>query len=85
LAAGFTVYDVFVTSVNQGNPPLGFELNNRVEISTGPFFVTLLTNNKPKEITRHDIIDVNVIDPFATENINMTNVAECTPGVHVHR
>ncbi|MEP7344005.1 MAG: RagB/SusD family nutrient uptake outer membrane protein [Gemmatimonadaceae bacterium] len=80
LAAGFTTYDVLVTAVNVGNPPFGFELNNRVEITTGPFFVTLLPNNKPNEVTIRDIIETNKQEPFATENIAMVNVATCHPG-----
>ncbi|MBV6521427.1 MAG: hypothetical protein MNPFHGCM_01563 [Gemmatimonadaceae bacterium] len=79
LAAGFTHADALVSSVNTGNPAFGFELNNRVEISTGPFFVSLLPNNKPREVILHDIVDTGKIDPFATEMINLTNVASCTP------
>ncbi len=79
LAAGFTHYDVHVTSVNQGNPPFGFELNNRVEISTGPFFVSLNSTNKPDVVTIKDIIETTKQEPFSTENINAVNVTECTP------
>ncbi len=79
LAAGFTHYNVLVTAVNVGNPPFGFELNNRVEITTGPFFVTLLPNNKPNRVTIKDIIETTKQDPFATENINMVNLATCDP------
>lgn len=73
LDAGFTNLDLLVTSVNQGNPPFGFEMNNRVEITTGPFFVTLNTTNKPASIIVKDIIETSKQDPFATEMINLVN------------
>lgn len=79
LAAGFDAYDVQVTSVNQGNPPFGFELNNRVEITTSTFFTSLGSTNKPTAVTLKDIVDVNTQEPFATENINIVNVTSCTP------
>ncbi|MFN8571174.1 MAG: RagB/SusD family nutrient uptake outer membrane protein [Gemmatimonadaceae bacterium] len=78
LAAGFTSHDVLVTSVNQGNPPFGFELNNRVEITTSPYFVTLGPTNKPTSIILKDIVEANKQEPFSTENILLTNMATCS-------
>jgi hypothetical protein len=79
LAAGFTNYDVLVTAVNTGNPPFGFELNNRVEITTSDYFVTLGSTNKPTSMKLKDILDVGTQEPFATENIRLVNLAACTP------
>lgn len=78
LTAGFTNYDVFVTATNTGNPPFGFELNNRVEITTSDYFVTLGSTNKPTSMKLKDIIDVNTLEPFSLENIELVNLAKCT-------
>lgn len=78
LSAGFSSYDVQVTAVNTGNPPLGFELNNRVEITTSDYFVTLGSTNKPTSMKLKDIVDVNTLEPFALENIQLVNLAVCT-------
>ncbi len=78
LTSGFTHYDIQVTSVNQGNPPFGFELNNRVEITTSTFFVSLGPTNKPTSVTLKDIIETTRPEPFATENIALVNLATCT-------
>lgn len=79
LGAGFTHYDVRVTATNGGNPPFGFELNNRVEITTAPYFVSLGPTNKPTGIILKDILETTKQEPFATENIQLVNLATCTP------
>ncbi|MFN8570642.1 MAG: hypothetical protein U0132_01220 [Gemmatimonadaceae bacterium] len=79
LAAGFTSHDVLVTSVNQGNPPFGFELNNRVEITTSPFFTALGSTNKPSAMVLKDIVESTRQEPFSTENVALVNLAACTP------
>jgi hypothetical protein len=73
LAAGFTEYVVQVTDQNGGNPPFGFELNSRVEITPAPYFVDYLPGNKPKDVILHDPIDVGKVDPFASAAIQRTN------------
>lgn len=73
LAGGIGNVLALVTDQNTGNPPLGFELNNRVEITPGPFFVTLNTNQKPASIIVKDIIETTKQEPFATEMIQRVN------------
>jgi hypothetical protein len=74
LAAGtFTHYEVDVTDNNPGNPPFGFEMNSRVEITPSPFFVSYLQSNKPAAVILHDPLDAGKIDPFANDAIQRTN------------
>jgi starch-binding outer membrane protein, SusD/RagB family len=73
LAAGFTFYQVDVTDQNGGNPPFGFEINSRVEITPSPFFVSYLPSNKPAAVIVKDIIETSKVDPFANAAIQRTN------------
>ena len=74
LAAGtFTHYELDVSDNNQGNPPFGFEINSRVEITPSPFFVSYLPSYKPDQVVLRDIIDQSKVDPFAKAAIERTN------------
>ncbi|MBV6520603.1 MAG: hypothetical protein MNPFHGCM_00721 [Gemmatimonadaceae bacterium] len=79
LNAGLTAYDVLVTNTNTGNPPFGFEMNNRVEITTSTFFVNLGTTNKPSKMVLTDLVETSKLEPFSKENIALVNLADCDP------
>jgi hypothetical protein len=72
----FDHYEIDITDQNGANPPFGFEMNSRVEITPSPFFVSYLPSNKPQAVILHDPIDVGKIDPFANAAIQRTNFPE---------
>jgi hypothetical protein len=69
-------YEIDITDQNGANPPFGFEMNSRVEITPSPFFVSYLQSNKPAAVILHDPIDAGKIDPFANAAIERTNFPE---------